>query len=582
MGNHLLPLLFAAATTFAPFAPAQCFDTVFGQSLGSGPDFVFPAQSIGFAFPLGGTTYTHAHVCDKGYLFLSNNGVPAPGTADLSASAAELAFLSPRIAVLWSDVVSLASVGSTVHVKSSPQICTISWRRLQCFGSSCSPFDLQVRLFPNGVVECVYGVGATNNSTAPPWSVGVVGISPGGIAIPPAPQNLSVAGSTTSSIVHEVFTAPNSFDLPANGVRFSPQGSGWSWTPLGPAVNCATVTELGTSCGGVPTTICQQVPAALAAAELGNLALRYQRSPSGYQLSRLLSPTFVPPSAAANVVANGDNVEQTVILPSPLPAAGGPTSNLVIGSNGYVGLGAIPLNAAISMTPATFANLVIPAIAGVWHDLDPTLPGSGPIRFEVVGTVAYVTWNNVAIVGAPAATDRFQVQLDLATGDITVVYQTLGGAGGNYFAGYTRGTSTEPALQVQFATLPPVTVGDVAVPTMKHGATSTPFLGNSQFGFLTSNVPGPVPLSVLVLGDTPIPAGVPLAAIGMGLCQAYGNGNLLSLPVPTLQGTSTALLPIALNQALLGISITSQSLAFSPATPLGLIASNGMQMTIGL
>jgi hypothetical protein len=582
MGNHLLPLLFAAATTFAPFAAAQCFDTVFGQSLGSGPDFVFPQQSIGFAFPLGGTTYSNVHVCDKGYLFLSNGGVPAPGTADLSASAAELASLSPRIAVLWSDLVSLPAVASTVHVKSTPQQCTISWRRLQCFGSSCAPFDLQVRLFPSGVVECVYGAGATNNSTAPPWSVGVVGISPGGIAVPPAPQNLAVAGSTTSAVVHEVFTVPNSFDLPASGVRFTPQGSGWSWAPLGPAVNCATVTEFGTSCGGVPTAVCQVVPAALAAAQLGNLALRYQRSPSGYQLARVFGPTFVPPTAAATVVANGNNVEQTVTLPSPMPIAGGTTPNLVIGSNGYVGLGTFPLSAASGMTPATFGSLLTPTIAAAWHDLDPTLPGSGPIRFEVVGTTAYVTWTNVAIVGPPAASDTFQVQLDLANGDITVVYLTLGSAGGDYFAGYTRGNGTDPVLQVQFANLPPIPVGDVAVPSMKHGATSTPFLGNSQFGFLTNNVPGPVPVLVLVLGDTPLPAGVPLAAIGMGLCQAYGNGNLLSLPVPVTLGNSTTLLPIANNPALVGISLTSQVLAFSPTTPLGLISSNGMQMTVGL
>jgi hypothetical protein len=438
-------------------------------------------------------------------------------------------------------------------------------------------------LFPSGVVECVYGAGATNNSTAPPWSVGVVGISPGGIAVPPAQQNLSVAGSTTSSMVHEVFTLPNSFDLPASGVRFTPQGSGWSWAPLGPAVNCASVTEFGTSCGGVPTTICQQVPASLAPALLGNLGLRYQRSQSGYQLTPVFAPTFVPPTAAAVVVANGNNVEETVSLPSPLPIAGGSTSNLVIGSNGYVGLGTFPLNAAIAMTPATFAALTTPTIAAVWHDLDPTRPGSGPIRFEVVGTTAYVTWANVAIVGSLLITgDTFQVQLDLANGDITVVYLTLAGAGGDYFAGYTRGNGTDPALQVQFANLPPIPVGDVAVPSMKHGATSTPFLGNSQFGFLTNNVPGPVPVLVLVLGDTPLPAGVPLAAIGMGLCQAYGNGNLLSLPVPVTLGNSTTLLPIANNPALVGISLTSQVLAFSPTTPLGLISSNGMQMTVGL
>lgn len=582
MGNHLLPLLFAAAATLTPFAAAQCFDTVYGPSLGSGPDFVFPQQAIGFAFPLAGTTYSHVHVCDKGYLFLSNNGTPAPGTADFSASAAELSLLSPRIAALWSDVVSLAAVGSTVHVKSSAQLCTISWRHIQCFGSVSAPFDVQVRLFPNGVVECVYGAGATNNSTVPPWQVGVVGISPGGIAIPPASQDLSVAGSTTASIVHEVFTAPNSFDLASNGLRFTPQGSGWSWAPLGPAVNCATVTTLGVGCGGVPATICQQLPSSIAPAQLSGLGLRFQRSASGYQVAPSFAPTFVPPTAAATVVAAGNNVEATVPLPSPLPIAGGATTDLVIGSNGYVGLGALPLGAAWSTTPAAFAQLPMPTIAAAWHDLDPTAPGSGPILFEVVGTKALVTWNGVAIAGPTIASDTFQVQLDLATGDITVVYPSLGGVGGDYLVGYTRGNDSDPPLLVPIATMPPMLVADVAVPALRLETTSTPFLGNALFAFTTTNVPPPIPVSVLLFGDQALPAGVPLLGIGMGLCNAYGNANLLSLPVPVTLGTSSTALPIANNPALVGISLTSQALAFSTATPLGLIASNGMQFTVGL
>src|SRR5690606_18697364 len=65
-----VPLALIAAT-----ASAQCFEPVFGVQLATATaltgDVQLPGVPLGFAFPLGGTTYTDVHVCDKGYVYLS-------------------------------------------------------------------------------------------------------------------------------------------------------------------------------------------------------------------------------------------------------------------------------------------------------------------------------------------------------------------------------------------------------------------------------------------------------------------------------------------------------------------------------
>ncbi len=77
-----------ASLLLAPAAAAQCFDTAFGTQLTLPPggfDFELPIQPIGFAFPLAGATYTDLHITSKGYVWLSNAGVPLPGGVDITA-----------------------------------------------------------------------------------------------------------------------------------------------------------------------------------------------------------------------------------------------------------------------------------------------------------------------------------------------------------------------------------------------------------------------------------------------------------------------------------------------------------------
>jgi hypothetical protein len=113
MPRSILPLAAFGLTTALA---AQCFEPSFGAPIGTPAtlvgDVVFAMRPIGFAFPLDGASYTDVHVCDKGYVWLSNGGVPAPGYADFSATAQEFAAQGPRIAALWADVQALALNGA--------------------------------------------------------------------------------------------------------------------------------------------------------------------------------------------------------------------------------------------------------------------------------------------------------------------------------------------------------------------------------------------------------------------------------------------------------------------------------------
>ncbi len=355
----------------AAFAPAQCFDLDIGPSIGVGPDQIFAIQPIGFAFPMAGATYTHIHVTDKCYAFLSNNGTPAPATTiDFSATGAELASASPRICALWSDIQGQAANNAGVHLRSTATECTITWRNVQCYQASSGVFSVQMKLFASGEIKFFYGPGTTNQSlaTQPTWQAGIVGVSPGGGVALPTSLDLSAGATTTDNTIFEEFLVGGSFDMADNGLHLIPTNPGWVAIPLGAPANCASASNYGTGCG------------------------------------------------------------------SP----------------------------ALALT-------------------------------------------------------------------------TIGG----------------------------------------------PVLGSTTFTFRVNNVPAALPVSALFFGDTVVNPGVSLAVIGMNGCNAYSNGNLLSLTLPATAGVSSVPLPIPNQLNLIGITMSTQALAFSNATTAGLIASNGNQFTVG-
>ncbi|MFY9345303.1 MAG: hypothetical protein WAT39_22625 [Planctomycetota bacterium] len=566
-------------------ALAQCFDTAYGNPLGTGTlfgDIVFPIQAIGFPFPIGAASYTDVHVCDKGYAWLSNAGTPAPGGADFSPTSAELASQSPRVCALWSDIQVLTSNNGQVYLKSTPTACTITWVNAQCYSATSGLFNMQMVLYPSGQVKFLYGPGTTNASVAtqPSWYVGVAGLSPGLGAALPAASDLSAGGATVDPTLYEEWLTINTFDMPNNGLLLVPTSPGYAFVPLGAPANCASTTSFGSGCIQQTDSI-YELFSPVTNFDLASSTISFFRQAAGYLVLNSIPGTFVTPSGAAIVIANADDTEQTIALPGAMPVPGGTTSSLTVCSNGRIALG--PTGNGASWTPdvPTFLNWANATIAAAWHDYNPTIAGSGSITTEQVGGTVYVTWNAVYSY-ATTVPDTFQYQFDVATGNVTIVYGTFSNAGNNILTGYSPGgPSTASASDLSVVLGGAVTLFDTATAGLALTTNSSPAFGNSGFALVTTNVPPVVPLGVLFFGSLAINPGLDLSFLGMPGCYGYTNADVTSASFPVAAGTGSVSVPIPSNPTLLNVSLTTQSLAFTLANPANLVTSNGVTFTIG-
>jgi hypothetical protein len=239
-----------------PAAAQNCLDGDFGTLLATSPtDVLLPIEPIGFAFPLGGTTYTDVHISDHGFVQLSNAGVPAPvgGAVLFTPTTANLVAGSAKVCALYADIVGTG--GGEIYINSSPTRCLITWFNHQNYangGVATLRFSFQLALFPNGDFRVVFGPGVTNQSTfGVPSDNGICGASPGNAAALPAQVDLSTAGASTDNTTFELWTVPNSFDLANNTILFLATNPGYSWAPLGASANCGTTSTYGTGCDGL-------------------------------------------------------------------------------------------------------------------------------------------------------------------------------------------------------------------------------------------------------------------------------------------------------------------------------------------
>ena len=289
---------------------------------------------------------------------------------------------------------------------------------------------------------------------------------------------------------------------------------------------------------------------------------------------------FVPPSANAAVLTLGDDANTSVTLATAFPYAGGTTTSLSVCSNGYVSV-----NAAGNGTGYTpnVNNMLGAANTGwwIWHDLNPSLTGSGQVKFEEIGGIAYVTWDGVYSYGTTNA-ETFQLQFDTANGNVHFVFGAVGGVGNGYLVGYSPGgASVDPGNRDLSATLPATFATDAAdvVPLALVG-TSRPVTG-TNWNLSVSNVPatGLLGVDVFGLSDPGLNDLFFLGAPGCGLRAALDvtNGWLVSGP------THTYSLPIPSNPTLLNLNLYTTSAVFQvpQVNALGAITSNGVQGMVG-
>jgi hypothetical protein len=573
----------------ASTAAAQCFDSAYGTPLGNSQtlfgDIVLPMQPIGFAFPIGAATYTDVHICDKGYVYLSNGGTPIPGFADFTASPTELVTDSPRICALWSDIQVLASNNGQIYIRSTPSSCVITWENAQCYSGTSGLFNMQMHLLPGGSVKLLYGPGTTNNSlaTQPTWQVGITGISPGLGATLPAGNDLSVGGVSTDNTTFEEFTIGGAFDMADNGLLLTPVSpAGYAFIPLGAPANCASVSTFGTGCTRTEDSFYEEW---LSGFDLNNSTITWLRSGSGYVVLATVPGTFVTPSASAiNIAPLALDGEQLVTLSSPMPVPGGTTTTLNVTTKGQIEV-ASSTSGIIDFTPSVSELLNTARTTWcLWHDYDQTDVGSGLILFEEVGGVAYFTWNGVH--GFSSSTpNTFQFQFTLATGEVRLVINQMGSfaspdAG---ILGYSvGGASLDPGASDLSALLGSISVEDIGGAGIALGVDSSPSLGNPAFGLVSTSIPNVAPIALQFFGTTALNPGLDLTFLGMPTCFAYTSGDLGAGTFLVAGGTGTFALSIPNSLPLIGASLSTQSVGFTTATAFGLATSNGLVFTLGL
>lgn len=356
--------------------------------------------------------------------------------------------------------------------------------------------------------------------------------------------------------------------------------------PAGPSIN----TTLGSGCGGRLSSFYERFGVGNAF-DLANTSMTMTlASGSGYILTTGGLP-FVPPTSAATTVTFSSNnstrlvslqVPSTPPLPpttASFPTLGGPQSYLFVSDDGCVSLG---LNMPNTMPGSSGVGGILNSTATIWaasHDYDPTIPGSGQVKFEILAGVAYLTWDGVfSANGGPA--DTFQFQFDLTTGAVTFAWGAVGGSGREYTVGYSPGGPSADPGSSDLSALGAVLLAVADVLPLTVAPVSRPVIG-STWSLSAQNIPaaGTVGIDVFGLSDPGINDLGAVGAPGCGLRAALD----VSVVWPVAGGTHGYALSIPNTLSLLGVDLYTTSAVLEPPmnNALGLTTANGVRGTLG-
>ncbi|MCC7065352.1 MAG: hypothetical protein IT456_21270 [Planctomycetes bacterium] len=353
------------------------------------------------------------------------------------------------------------------------------------------------------------------------------------------------------------------------------------YTPSSPGT-VATSTTVGDGCVARPATFYEQF-ATSPAFDLSNSGLTMEPAISGYTVGALQA-SYVAPSVSAQVLPLGDDGQTSITLSLPFAYPGGSTTSLVVCSNGFV---STANGNGTNYQPTGQGLLAMPhTVYSCWHDYDPTAPGSGQVKFEEAGGVAFVTWDGVYSyfgAGPGTAPSTFQMQFELASGTVHYVFRTMDLVGGSNYGdthliGWSPGSATlDPGSMDLSAALPATFVRDGADLLPLTLAAPRPLV-LSTIQLAIDNVPAGSPFGAVLLGlQNP---GLNLTALGMPGCFRYTDG--LATELFLAPGTSLVVPFVVPNAA--GLTITAQAVVLAPQanlTPLGAISSNGVLLLLG-
>jgi hypothetical protein len=292
------------------------------------------------------------------------------------------------------------------------------------------------------------------------------------------------------------------------------------------------------------------------------------------------SGSYVPPSLNATVLQLSDDSEVSVVLSSPLAYPGGTTTTLTVCSNGFVSPG-VGNGTSYTPDPIVWCASTLPRWGVSWHDYNPTIAGSGQVKYEEVGTVSYVTWDGVFDYATTGPGSTFQLQFDRAGGFVTYAYGTFSGIGNAHLVGYAGGGTSRNLGSRDISASLPATFSTTATDSIPLTLTASgrPRIGTS-INLVSSNVPTGSPLGATIFGLAEITAGINLVGLGMPDCFQYLSLDATVVFLPS-GGTGTQPFTVPNVPGLAGVIMLAQSAAFAPGVnALGILSSNGMRLTI--
>jgi hypothetical protein len=617
MQRYFAPL--AALTLLAATTTAQCFEQNLGVlapytggTAGAGDDDLFDLQPMNITFPMGGlsASYTHAHVCTNGVIYLTN-GAASGGTTYAYQTVPFMvgaAGSTPRIAPLWVDLLAdPALYGGGVFINNTiPGKFVVTWSNVvEWYLTTTMPnppkFTIQAQLFANGDVKFFYS-GSTYGVSSGFGSQfdSRVCVSEGNGVADPGAVDLSAGGNVNLAtlVMYETFPL-NVFDLQSSTLEFINTGTGYVQT-LASCVPAYHETY-GSGCYDISNSLYQELPDSSTAPTFNGQSMVFTPVGSEYLVS-WGGATYVAPVAATNLGITDDG--EVAVTPSiPFPTSGGPVAQLWVAGNGIVSLATNPDAGNYIPDPNTFLNCPVTA----WwshHDYNAQEAGSGQIVYHegAVGpdTIAYITWAGVESYpgGGVLNPSTLQFQFNLSTGAVAMVWVTLDNNttsiyGSGHLIGWSPGGPSTDAGSLTLATALPFVTNSTNVFALALTASPAPIsstVAGTNVTWTTSNMrelsPG------YYLGATVLSLGQDIAGTDLGSllgapgCKAHITtlDYIVVMTGPTSTNSMSLFLPPNLP---IGVEIYGQSINVIPwfslpngQNPGGYISSNAIKSYI--
>ncbi len=348
----------------------------------------------------------------------------------------------------------------------------------------------------------------------------------------------------------------------------------------------ATNTTLGVGCVKKYTSFYESF-ATSAAFDLANTAITMVPSGGGYVV--LNGGSFLPVGsvqAVPTVLTLGDDT--SVTQPFTTGSFPGAPGGLTVCSNGFVSL-ATGNGSAFTPSVATLLNDPQTSFRS-WHDYNPSIVGSGTVKFEESVGVSTVTWDGVWDFFGTSVADASNLQFQFyATGQVVIAWGAMspvGASGSGHLVGFSPGgASADPAgtdisalgagaIVLEATDVLPLTLAALNRPIQQAGP--------NNWNLQVSNVPAiGLGLDIFGLGD---PGILDLSLFGLGQpnCQLRASLDIVQGPWFAAGVNHNYSFTIPNTPVLNNFHLFTQSVVLDATVNLALtITSNGIDGKIG-